>query len=199
MNYYNLIIGVALFLAQVGCSSTQTTTTWNKNNASIKQEKVAVLAVIGKSSVQRSYENEIVSRLQKEGVRAVAAYTLIPPSRKQPKVDQMIRRLYSEGVDMVMTVSLSDVSRSRTYVRGSTYVQPRTRYNRFGDYYVRSYRRVYTPGYYRKSTTVYLESNLYQLKNQELVWASESKSTDPGSLEYASKSYAKSVVKALNL
>jgi hypothetical protein len=197
MNFSKIIIGALIFAAQVACSGTQTTATWSNENISPQIEKVAVLSVMGRLSATQSYENEIVARMQKEGVNAIAAHRLIPPTRKQVKVDQMIRKLYAEGVDVVMVVSVSDVARSRSYIPGSSYVQPRTYYNRFGDYYVHSYRRVYSPGYIRRSTTVYLESTLYQLENQQMIWTSESKSTDPASLEGASRSYAKSIVKAL--
>ena len=197
MSFQKTIVGLLIFLAQVACSTTQTTATWSNQHGNQGFNKIAVLSMMDRMSAKQSYENEIVSRMQKEGVEAIAAHRLIAPSRKQMKVDHMIRKLHAAGVDMVMVVGISDVARSRNYVPGNSYVRPTTRYNRFGDYYVHTYRRVYTPGYMRRSTTVYLESTLYDLKSQTMIWAGESKSTDPASLESASRSYAKSLVKAL--
>ena len=191
-----LATSAALFLA---CSSTQTTATWSKPQSEPNNfHKVAVLGVMGSLSARQSFEYEIVEQLQKEGVPAVAAMQMLPPKKKNISVDQMIRRLHQNGVDAVMVVSLSDVDRKKQYVPGSTYVRPRTYYNRFGDYYVHTHRRVHTPGYVRRSTTYFLESTLYDLHNQELIWTSEAKSTDPNSLKSASKSYAKSIVKSLD-
>ena len=194
-NIFLMILTAGFF----ACSSTQTTATWSNPQSEPQSfKKVAVLGILGNLSTRQSFEYEIAEQLQKENVPAVAAMTMLPPKRKNVSVDQMIRRLHQEGVDAVMVVSLSDVNRKKQYVPGTTYVAPRTYYNRFGDYYVRTYRRVHTPGYVRRSTTYFLESTLYDLHNQELIWTSEAKSTDPNSLKSASRSYAKSIVKSLD-
>ena len=198
MNFYRLVVGVILFLAQAACSSTQTTASWSNIESKHQTiQKVAVLGIMDRMSTRQNFEDELVQRLHKEGINAIAAHTMIPPARKQPKVDQVVRKLYAKGVDKVMVISLSDVQRSRSFVPGQTFVQPRTYYNRFGDYFVHTYRRVHTPGYMYRSTTIFLESTIYDLNNQQLVWKSESKSTDPYSLESVSRSYAKSIVKAM--
>ena len=197
MSLQKTIVGFVIFILQVACSTTQTTATWSNENGTHQINKIAVLGMMDRMSAKQSYENDIVTRMRKEGVNAIAAHQLISPSRKRMKVEHMIHKLYAAGVDMVMVVGISDVARSHNYVPGNTYVQPTIRYHRFGDYYVQAYRRVHTPGRVRRSTTVYLESTLYDLKSQQLIWASESKSTDPASLESASRSYAKSLVKAL--
>jgi len=199
MDFYKIIVGLLIFLSQAACSSTQTTATWSNNHSSNTPiEKVAVLAIMGKLNTKQSFETEMVARLLRENINAVPASKLLPPQRRQAKVKDMIRKLYQEGVDVVMVVGVSDVSRSRSYVPGSSHIQPRTYYNRFGDYYVHSYRRVYTPGHIRQSTTLFLESTLYHLENQELIWTSETKSTNPTNLKSASRSYAKSIIKALD-
>ena len=199
MKFFKHILILFLTAGFFACSSTQTTATWSNPKSEPQSfQKVAVLGILGNMSTRQSFEYQIVEQLQKENVPAVAAMTMLPPKRKNVNVDQMIRRLHQQGVDAVMVVSLSDVNRQKQYVPGSTYVAPRTYYNRFGDYYVHTYRRVHTPGYVRRTTTYFLESTLYDLRNQELIWTSEAKSTDPNSLKSASKSYAKSIVKSLN-
>lgn len=199
--FKNLSLAV-LALLFFDCSSTQTTATWSKpQHQPSNFQRVAVLGIMGSLSARQSFENEIVEQLQKQDVPAVAAMQLLPPNNSNKKnisVDQMIRRLHQNGVDAVIVVSLSDVNRKKQYVPGTTYVRPRTYYHRFGDYYVHTYRRVHTPGYVRRSTTYFLESTLYDLHNQEMIWTSEAKSTDPNSLRNASKSYAKSIVKSLD-
>ncbi len=199
MKIFKPIFFIVLAGVFFACNSTQTTATWSKpQQLPGAFHKVAVLGVMGNLSARQSFETEMAARLQKEGVPAVTAMQLLPPKRKQGNLDQLIKRLHHEGVDAVMVVSLSDVNRKKQYVRGSTYVSPRTHYSRFGDYYVHTYRRVHTPGYVKRTTTYFLESTLYDLDNEELIWTSEAKSTDPYSLKSVSKSYAKSIVKSLD-
>ena len=197
MKFRKAIIGAAIFLVQVACSTMQTTSSWS-NQQPHQVKMVAVLGVMDHNPVCQSYENEIVTRLQREGINAIAAYRIVHRVRTQTTVDRMVGKLYAEGVDAVMVVSVSDINRSRNYVPGFSYVRPATYYHRFGNYYVRSYQRVHTSGYVRRSTILYLETNLCHLQSQQLLWASESKSINPGSLENASRSHAKSIVKALH-
>jgi hypothetical protein len=199
MEFHKIIIASLIIIFLGACSSTKTTATWSNDDIDQLQiSKVAVLGIMNSMSTKHSFENEMAARLHKEGIAAIAAHQIIPPRKRKANVQEMIRKLHKEGVDMVMVVSVSDIERNRSYVPGSSYVQPRTYYNRFGDYYVNSYRRVYTPGYMRRSTTLFLESTLYDLENQQLVWTSETKSTDPISIKSTSRSYAKSIVKALD-
>ena len=198
MNSYKKVAGFLILLVLVACSSTQTETWKTSYRTSQVIEKLAVLANTGSLKTKQSFEAEMVARLQKENINAIEAYKLLPPQRRKAKVQDIIGKLYQEDVDVVMVVGVSDITRSSSYVHGNYRIQPRTYYNRFGDYYAHSYRRVHTPGHVRNSATLFLETTLYHLENQELIWTSETKTTDPANLKSYSRSYAKSIVKALD-
>ncbi len=196
LKYLGCFFSVALLAA---CGTTQNTASWTApaQTQNLNHQKVAVLAVMDHLGARQSFEQQMVNQLQKESIDAISSMDLLPPQRRLRNVEQIIRSLKQKGVDAIMVVSLSDVDRNKEYVPGTTYYTPRTYYRRFGDYYVHSYRRVRTPGYLRKSTTYFLESSLYNLDDQSLIWMGAARTTDPASLQSASKSYAKSVVKSL--
>ena len=56
---------------------------------------------------------------------------------------------------------------------------------------------VSSPGYYETSVEVYLESNLYDLGTEELMWSAQSMSEDPKSISNMSKQFADSMVQDL--
>ncbi|PRY48336.1 hypothetical protein B0I27_11537 [Arcticibacter pallidicorallinus] len=51
---------------------------------------------------------------------------------------------------------------------------------------------LYNPGYYDKTDVYYLETNLYNAKTEELIWAAQSETYDPSSITDFLKGYVKS-------
>ncbi len=70
-------------------------------------------------------------------------------------------------------------------------------YRGFYTYWYGSYDRVYTPGYYESSTEIFLESNLYDVATEELLWSAQSKSVNPESIPELVRDYAEVLVRDL--
>ena len=81
-------------------------------------------------------------------------------------------------VDAVLVTRLIKVDENIHRTPGQTYVVPQVYYNHFYGYYRRVYREVHTPGYITKEVVVHLETNLYDVKTEVLVWATLSKTLD---------------------
>jgi hypothetical protein len=56
---------------------------------------------------------------------------------------------------------------------------------------------VHEPGYFDTSTTLKLETNLYSVATNELVWTGQSETIDPDSIEDARASVTQAVAKEL--
>lgn len=56
---------------------------------------------------------------------------------------------------------------------------------------------MYTPGYYDTDKKYYIEINLYDAETDELVWSSQSETTNPPSLESFAPTFALTVVNQL--
>ncbi|MGB3052022.1 MAG: hypothetical protein WBB42_13550, partial [Polyangiales bacterium] len=67
----------------------------------------------------------------------------------------------------------------------------------FEGYYQGSYEVVHEPGYYERTTSYRLETNLYAVSDGGLVWSARSATVDPDSLEKGIDSLARAVAEEL--
>ena len=108
--------------------------------------------------------------------------------------------LEKNGIDGVLIISVLDVKEEEYYVPGTAYYQPMTLHPYYGAYYgywTTVYDRVYTPGYYESSTEIFLESNLYDIATEELLWSAQSKTVNAESIPELVRAYADLLVKDL--
>ncbi len=70
-------------------------------------------------------------------------------------------------------------------------------YGGFYGFYGTTFATVHSPGYFETSTTLKLETNLYSVATNELVWTGQSETIDPDSIEDARTSVTKAVATKL--
>src|SRR5688572_13243307 len=119
---------------------------------------------------------------------------------KPPTKEEILNKIRSTGSDVILTVNMKDSKSETRYVPGSTTYQPiqsNNYYNNFYGYYQTAYTEVYTEGYYTSDKVYFLECNLYNTKNEELIWSSQSQTTNPSKIEAFAKEYAKLIVEQM--
>jgi hypothetical protein len=95
------------------------------------------------------------------------------------------------GSDAVLTLALLDAKVVETYNPGSAYTPLSFGY--YGSYYgYYNYYAplVYTPGYYSTDKTFYLETNLYDLASDRLIWSVQSEASNPKNIESGFAEYS---------
>ena len=187
------------------CSSvTDIEGTWKKPATSAKKyTKIVVLGLYNDVVKRSTVENAIVSEMRRNGIVAVSGNSVLPhdliDTDKDGKVDQknkelIIEKLTKDGIDGAFVFKVEDIKESENYVPGTSYYTPYSGYYPFTNYYWSSYDRVYTPGYYTKTTSLYFVSNFYNVKDEQLLWSTQSKTMNPTSLSDFAKSYSQAVV-----
>ena len=194
-----LIIIAAVILQS--CYSTSISASWMSDDHEAR--KFNKLLVIGMSTnvVARStVEDEFVYFLRLKGINAVAASSVLAPDRaivSQPQEVQK-QKLIANGFDGVMAISLREKKESTKYVSGTTTYAPASfyggYYGSFYSYYPHMYSNVYQPGYYAASQEIILNTSLFDVQTGDLLWAAQSETTDPSSLDNFANSYSKSMV-----
>ncbi|MFN4286131.1 MAG: hypothetical protein ACK4E8_09240 [Lacibacter sp.] len=112
--------------------------------------------------------------------------------------EEVIALLRNEGYDAVITITVLDVKKEATYVRGQVDYWPGgIYYSRFGRYYFYWYDRVYTPGYYVTSTRYIVEGNLFDIKADRLVFSAQTETIDPGTLDNLGHRFSMRLLKAM--
>ena len=197
----NIILPVALsLLFAVGCSSSKITSTWKaENTVPQKYDKIMVLGLIRDSdrSLQQNMEDHLVGDLQNLGYNAVSSLKIYGP-KAFDNMDETdaLNKIKNSGIDAVVTIVLLDKQKERKYVPGNlTYSPYGYYYDRFWGYRSVLYQRIYQPGYYVTDTKYFWESNLYEMKDQQLVYSVQTKSFDPSDKETMAHDYGMMMVK----
>jgi hypothetical protein len=173
----------ALLLA--ACTSTTFTSTWKAPEAKVFEasgQKVAAV-FIGKDEAQRRVaEDTLVGRINSRGAQGIATYNLIPSSELQ-NLDSVKARLAEAGVEGVVAMRVIE-EKERVSV---SYAAPRPTfapyYWQFSNYWGYGWGRAYQPAEVRTDTILSMETLIYSLRNDALVWAGTSRTVNPDKVD----------------
>jgi hypothetical protein len=173
------LCGVILLLG--ACGSTTFVSTWKApdvHQIDPLGKKIAALVLSGDEGQRRSAEVYLANDLTIRGARGVAAYTLI--GFDHPSVEYARQRFKEAGIEGVVVMRL--VGHDRT-----TIVNPGgfsgAAYGSFGSYYS-SYGMAlnYTAPSSRTDDVVSIETLIYSLTSDKLIWAGTSRTANPDGL-----------------
>jgi len=188
-----LVLLLACLLILGGCSSTRLVTSWRDASFQGGQlRKPLVMAIVQKQIIRAKLEDEFVSQLRTMGVEAVQSYKFFPDQQGLDH-DTIRARFPETGCDSVLVTRLVDVKKETAYVPGSTQVTSYGGpgyYDNFGSYYANSYTVVSTPGYTYDYKVYTLETNLYEARDEKLVWTAVTETEEPASVDAALKEFA---------
>jgi hypothetical protein len=190
-----LIPAVVLTLL-CGCGTTHFTSTWKDPEVragALKGRTVATIFVSKDLSQRRAAEVYMANDLTNRGVHGVTAYTLLPDNHGDG--DAAREALKAAGVDAAIVMRVAGKDQKTTYTPGT--VTP-AYYGGFGRYYNYGYATIYTPGSVSKDTIVSVETLIYRLKDDKLMWASMSQTTNPDNLSQLIDDTADAIAKQVS-
>jgi hypothetical protein len=154
-------------------------------------EKLVAMAVMKDQSRRRVIEDRMVAEIRNYGREAVASYTLFPEDRVRNS-EQVRNQMERAGFDGVLMLRPLGTDTARSYVPGNYATFPVT-YRTYWGYYRTAWAPVWEPGYMVENRLVKMETMLYDLRADELVYAGMSETSNPNSLDSLLSSLAKSV------
>ena len=166
------VIGVPL------AANTKFQSVWKSPEAakvSFAGAKVAALIIDKDESLRVAGEEALVRELTARGIQGVASYRMVPKEELQ---DPDRARVWYEkaGVQGVVALRVIDDDRRTTYVP-STWSS--TYYTSLWGYYGYGWGAVYSPGYVRKERIVSLETLVFSVPKNALLWAGLSVTDNP--------------------
>jgi len=160
-----------------------------------------VTALTDNILARQTVEQDLDNLLNEKGVNAQSSFNILPPGFKTSGVDknEVLQKIKALGSDAILTVAVLDQTNETRYVPGTTMYSPMGYgyYGRFWGYYSYYNPVMYDPGYYTTDKNYYLEANLYDAETEELVWSSQSETTNPASIETFSKTFSETIVSQL--
>lgn len=174
-----LLIGM---LSLSGCSYSRITTSWRADDFQKGQlKKTMVMAIVEKKVVRWKIEDEIVLNLRKMGVEAVQSYKSFP-ELKGVDVNRVKAVIAENGQDSVLVARLLDTKKETAYVPATTTSTGGIGGGyggSFGSYYSGSSTTIYSPGYSFDYKVFTVQTNLYDARDEKLVWTIVSETEEP--------------------
>lgn len=195
---------VSSFLLLACSTSTRITDVYKNRDLTPKQYRtIFIIAMTNHAKAQEVIESNLAEAASMHGYKAIKSTDVFKRTftkDESQNKDLVMKAVHSLNADAIFTVTLIDKTSETRYVPGSGPYMPYPRfgwYGNFWSYYSHWYPIAYDPGYYTTDKMYYLESNLYDVSSEQLVWSVQSETINPSSLADFSKSYTKALVKAL--
>ena len=173
-----------LIVAFCACgSSTTMETTWRTPQPETTLSNVVTVYISHDGAARRSFEDTMAARLNQRGIHAVPGYAVLTEMDLQDRAAAR-SKLMGQGFDGVVAVRLIGA-------HTEVYVQPT-----FIGYWGGAW--AYDNAYLSTQTIVRLETSVFSLRDNRLVWSGISRTLDPASTQSAIASVTKRVAKELH-
>ena len=172
---------VTAAVAAAACASTSFVSSWRNPAAepgTFKGQKVAALVMSKEQSVRFGAEDALARELTARGIVGIAAYSLIPKELVQDK-EKAKEFLEKANVAGVVAMRVLGKDQQVTQSPGMYYAAPTYASFWGAGYYGFGWAGVYSPGYIQTDTIISVETLVYSLKQDKLVWAAQSATTNP--------------------
>lgn len=157
----------------ISCSSTLVTTQWqDPTTTQIRFTKVLALCIAKDDYLRQAAENELCRRMSRVACKP-ASYAI--PSSMIAKPEEAKALTLKEGFDGAVVVRVLDAHEQVTYV-------PPTYGPTFWGYYGYAWPTAISPGYYRSDQVVIVETAIFSLARDQLLWLGTTKALNPKSL-----------------
>ncbi|WP_228850386.1 hypothetical protein [Aegicerativicinus sediminis] len=204
-NYFCLpsVFLVSILLISCGASNTKMTGSWKNPDVTPKKyESVFIVFIGGNQQLKQQVEDELAARASLKGLLATKSKDVFKPTfgrESMPEQEELLSEIRESGAQAIFTVALKDKETTTRYVPGTTTYYPLgfRHYGRFYGYYANYYPMGYDPGYYKQDNVYYLESNLYDVETEELLWSAQSKTYNPSNFESFVKGYTEALIEQL--
>lgn len=171
----SLIALVLSFFFFIGCSNTSITSVWKKSDFTAPPfTSIMIVGLTGDPGGKFLWENSMATRLRQDGIKTIITTFNAFPNDQEIDENEILDYARNNNIEGVLVTRLVDTKQETVYhpPAGGYYGGSYGYYRNFNSYYSHAYGR--TRGYTTTKTIALLETNLYQVKDQELVWSMSS-------------------------
>jgi hypothetical protein len=164
-----LLISAAFLLAS--CTTTTVMTdSWKDKTYQGKPQKIVIIMAAKSPDIRNLFEDRFSAELDERGNNSFQSHTIIPMEQLRDK-EMAKSKIRSSGADTVLISRLVDTKEIESYRPGQIYVVPSAYYGWWGYYDI-----VFADyGYTGDVQVAYIETNIYDVKTEKLIWSGHSK------------------------
>lgn len=166
---YGIFIICAFLFASCATTTTTITDAWKDKTYQGKAQKIVVIMVAKSQYLREIFEGRFVAELKARGKDAIQSYKIVT-LEQLPDKELVKSKIKGTGADTVFISRLVDSKTMEAYVTGGIHAVPSFYYG-WGTYYdiTLDY------GYTDNIQVSYIETNLYDIKTEKLIWSAHSK------------------------
>ena len=192
VNHWRVFFMILGVLALSACASTGFVSTWKAPDAApmqLRGAKVAAVVMTEDPAIRRPAEDALAREITARGAVGVPMYTLLP---NESGATEEAARATSEKAGLLAVVAMRPTSVEKKVTEEPvTSMQPAYSDPAYGTYWSGYYRSGWGTPYVpvaegteiKLKMTVSIETTVYSLQQNKLVWAGHSRTTDPKDLE----------------
>jgi hypothetical protein len=178
MKKFLVILGLS---SMVACGpSTEMVKSWRDPSSTVSasgNQKVLIVGLVKDESSRRIVEDNLVKRLNGKGV---ASYTVLTSEMvKTASEAELEQQLSKGGFTHMLAVRLADIEKETSYVPGTTTGY----YGGYGRYYGYGASMYSTPGYYQEDKNYFVETTVYSIVPNKLLWTGTTKTVNPSKMD----------------
>lgn len=201
---------LSVLLAQ-GCSATKVTQVWKDDAYQAgRPGSVLVVGMLKNDTARKTFESEFVKRFTERGIKATESFRVLPavPVESEEARAVLVQKVQELGVNAVLLSRVTARLTKEQTIPGMTittgFGMPYGPYGAWGGYAgvgftvsSSGYDQPTTQGYSHETTFLVLETQLFDVRAEKLVWAVQSSTRVTGAPQQEIKPYVETVAKQL--
>jgi len=192
-----IFAAVISFTVISSCTNTKVTSVWmDSKKAGTTFKDFLIIGIAEEEHNRRLFEEQFATQLKATGVNSEVSYTLLTQGTAINR-DTVAAAIKGKEIDAVIVTHLVAVDKETVYRQSMDYRPAYGYYDGLYSYYPHVNSYVHQPGYYTTHDVVKLETNLYEVASEELVWSAQSRSFAPESAKEVIDDLVKLVIKDL--
>jgi hypothetical protein len=192
----NKILFGLVFTLLFSCQSTKITSSWKEPNKHLvlnDLNKILVVALFKTETIQHKAEDEMVRYLKGKGV---VSYNYFDSYFNKQNEDAIRNKIKKDGFDGAVTMRLVNVEEEKYFNQNENLNYPGFNQT-FTDYYLNSMNYSRSSGYYTTAKIFIVETNIYSLKENKIIWTGITESTNPKGIDKMTNEIVKVLYKKM--
>lgn len=190
------LVGIALIVLS-SCGATNLTYVWkDPRYEGGYLRSVMVVGVSEEVARRRLFEEVFVREFEKRGIKAVASIKVLGPDTQLTK-DAVKAEAHSLGVEAVLATRLTAAGKEDIYQPSGTSTMPSDYARSLDLYFYGSGAHSAYPGMYSKHYVVRLQTNVFDMDTEKLIWTASSQTVEPETIREIIEALCKNVMDRL--
>ena len=175
----NLVLYFILITAIfISCNSTKITNSWRAPDKQLhtgEWNKILVVALLKNETHRRKVEEELLNYLNGKGI---VSYKYLNDDINKIGLEKLQNKIKSDGFDGAITMRLIDIDKEKVFIPEQQNLYP-IYYQNFSGYLYRGWASYNKPGYYSLNKTFIVETVVYSIKEDKIIWSGITESFNP--------------------